>query len=107
MKTGEFFEFGGELTRAYWGTTLSVDLQLNLWKAMSKQGCDKVVDVCESHNIPALKLHLRMGYAEQGRVTHVYCLFGRFKFFRQSRYEGSRLAALRKTAPIPASAGVA
>lgn len=107
VNSGEFFEFGGELTRAYWGTTLSVDLQLNLWKAMSKQGCDKVVDVCESHNIPALKLHLRMGYAEQGRVTHVYCLFGRWKFFRQSRYQGSRLAALRKPATVAPSVGVA
>lgn len=107
VKPGEFFEFGGELTRAYWGTTLSVDLQLDLWKAMHAQGCDKVVDVCESHNIPALKLHLRMGYAEQGRVTHVYCLFGRWKFFRQSRYEGSRLAALRKPTVAPTPVGAA
>ena len=48
------------------------------------------------HNIPALKLHIRMGYHEQGRVTHVYCLFGRWKFFRETRYEGSRLDPLRK-----------
>ncbi|MDD0973745.1 GNAT family N-acetyltransferase [Pseudomonas fontis] len=107
VEPGEFFEFGGELTRAYWGTTLSVDLQLDLWKAMLAQGCDKVVDVCETHNIPALKLHLRMGYKEQGRVTHVYCLFGRWKFFRETRYSGSRLDALRKPAPSNAPATVA
>lgn len=106
VNQGEFFEFGGELTRAYWGTTLSVDLQLDLWKAMQNQGCDKVVDVCESHNIPALKLHLRMGYVEQGRVTHVYCLFGRWKFYRQSRYSGSRLDALRKPVTVAAPVGV-
>ncbi len=96
VKEGEFFEFGGELTRAYWGTTLSVDLQLNLWKAMQEQGCNKVVDVCEFHNIPALKLHLRMGYQEQGRIMNVYGLFGRWRFYRETRYSGSRLDALRK-----------
>ncbi|MBK4997775.1 N-acetyltransferase [Pseudomonas sp. S31] len=104
---GEFFEFGGELTRKYWGTELSVDLQLALWKAMAAQGCTKVVDVCEQHNIPALKLHLRMGYQEQGRIMNVYCLFGRWKFFRESRYSDSRLEPLRKptaeTAPAAAS----
>ncbi len=95
---GEFFEFGGELIRRYWGTRLSVDLQVALWQAMAAQGCTTVVDVCEQHNIPALKLHLRMGYQEQGRIMHVYCLFGRWKFFRESRYRDSRLAPLRKDA---------
>jgi RimJ/RimL family protein N-acetyltransferase len=96
VKPGEFFEFGGELTRSYWGTELSVDLQLELWKAMAAQGCDKVVDVCEFHNIPALKLHLRMGYTEQGRIMNVYTLFARWRFYRETRYSGSRLDALRK-----------
>ncbi|MGH8379960.1 N-acetyltransferase [Pseudomonas sp.] len=104
---GEFFEFGGEMIRKYWGTELSVDVQLELWKAMAAQGCDKVVDVCEQHNIPALKLHLRMGYKEQGRIMNLYCLFGRWKFFRETRYSESRLEPLRKpereTAPATVS----
>ncbi|MBV4459094.1 MULTISPECIES: GNAT family N-acetyltransferase [Pseudomonas] len=104
VKPGEFFEFGGELTRAYWGTELSVDLQLELWKAMAAQGCDKVVDVCEFHNIPALKLHLRMGYTEQGRIMNVYGLFGRWRFYRETRYSGSRLDALRKPSRPPVTA---
>lgn len=107
VEPGEFFEFGGELARPYWGTSLSVDLQLALWKAMADQGCDKVVDVCETHNIPALKLHLRMGYKEQGRVMHVYGLFGRWKFFRETRYSGSRLDALRKPASSSPTAKMA
>ncbi|MDF0732950.1 N-acetyltransferase [Pseudomonas entomophila] len=101
---GEFFEFGGELIRKYWGTELSVDLQLALWKAMAVQGCDKVVDVCEQHNVPALKLHLRMGYKEQGRIMNVYCLFGRWKFYRETRYTQSRLEPLRKPAAEGATA---
>ncbi|MGF6109113.1 N-acetyltransferase [Pseudomonas sp. ADAK2] len=104
VKPGEFFEFGGELTRAYWGTTLSVDLQLDLWKAMADQGCNKVVDVCEFHNIPALKLHIRMGYNEQGRIMNVYELFGRWRFYRETRYSGSRLDALRKPTRAPVAA---
>ncbi|MEO6678097.1 MAG: N-acetyltransferase [Pseudomonas sp.] len=104
VKPGEFFEFGGELTRAYWGTTLSVDLQLDLWKAMADQGCHTVVDVCEFHNIPALKLHIRMGYKEQGRIMNVYELFGRWRFYRETRYSGSRLDALRKPTPAPVAA---
>ena len=102
VRPGEFFEFGGEQIRAYWGTTLSVDLQLNLWQAMAAQGCNKVVDVCEYHNIPALKLHIRMGYKEQGRIMNVYTLFGRWRLYRETTYSGSRLDALRK----PASAAV-
>ena len=102
VRPGEFFEFGGEQIRAYWGTTLSVDLQLNLWQAMAAQGCNKVVDVCEYHNIPALKLHIRMGYKEQGRIMNIYTLFGRWRFYRETTYSGSRLDALRK----PASAAV-
>jgi hypothetical protein len=106
VKPGEFFEFGGELNRAYWGTELSVDLQLRLWKAMATKGCRKVVDVCESTNIPALKLHLRMGYTEQQRIMNIYTLFGRWRFYRETRYSGSRLEALRKNSrpPVPATA---
>jgi len=104
VKPGEFFEFGGELTRAYWGTELSVDLQLELWKAMAAQGCNKVVDVCEFHNIPALKLHLRMGYTEQQRIMNIYTLFGRWRFYRETRYSGSRLDALRKPSRPPVTA---
>ncbi|PWE43416.1 N-acetyltransferase [Pseudomonas prosekii] len=102
VRPGEFFEFGGEQIRAYWGTTLSVDLQLNLWQAMAAQGCNKVVDVCEYQNIPALKLHIRMGYKEQGRIMNVYTLFGRWRLYRETTYSGSRLDALSK----PASAAV-
>lgn len=104
VKPGEFFEFGGELARPYWGTKLSMDLQTELWKAMHAQGCNKVVDVCEWHNIPALKLHIRTGYDEQGRITNVYELFGRWRFFRETRYTGSRLATLRKPVREPATA---
>ena len=104
VKEGEFFEFGGEQIRAYWGSLLSVDFQLNLWKAMQAQGCNKVVDVCESHNIPALKLHIRMGYKEQGRIMNVYELFGRWRFYRETHYSESRLDALRKPAREPATA---
>jgi len=73
-----------------------MDVQVALWEAMAAQGCVKVVDVCETRNIPALKLHIRTGYHEQGRVTHVYGLFGRWRFYRESRYDCSRLEPLRK-----------
>ena len=96
VKDGEFFAFGGEMTRRYFGTALSVDGQICLWQAMQAQGCNKVVDVCEAHNIPALKAHIRMGYREQGRLRHVYGLFGRWRLFRESRYSGSRLDSLCK-----------
>ena len=97
VKPGEFFAFGGESIRRYLGTSASVDAQFEMWKAMQAQGCTKVVSVCETHNIPALKMHLRMGYQEQGRVTHVYGVFGgRWRWFRETRYSGSRLELLRK-----------
>ncbi|MFD2644335.1 GNAT family N-acetyltransferase [Pseudomonas japonica] len=98
---GDFFEFGGEMIPAYFGSSLSVDAQVNLWNAMRELGCSRVVDVVETHNVPALKLHLRMGYHEQGRVMHVYGLFGRWKLFRESRYESSRLLPLCKPRVAP------
>ncbi|CAB1401966.1 hypothetical protein [Pseudomonas fluorescens] len=107
VKPGEFFEFGGEMARAYWGTALSVDVQVRLWQAMAVQGCSKVVDVCDSSNIPALKLHLRMGYTEQQRIMNIYTLFGRWRFYRETRYSGSRLAALRKPSRPPVEATAA
>ena len=107
VKPGEFFEFGGEMARAYWGTELSVDVQVRLWKAMAEEGCSKVVDVCESNNIPALKLHLRMGYTEQQRIMNIYTLFGRWRFYRETRYSGSRLDALRKPSRPSVSATAA
>ncbi|MDD1954049.1 MULTISPECIES: N-acetyltransferase [Pseudomonas] len=107
VKEGEFFEFGGEMTPSYFGTRLSVDAQVNLWAAMQAQGCNKVVDVVETHNVPAMKLHLRMGYHEQGRVAHVYCLFGRWKFFRETTYSGSRLEQLRKPRAVKTAAAPA
>ncbi len=50
VKPGELFEFAGEMTRAYFGTRLSVDVQVALWEAMQAQRCDKMVDVCETRN---------------------------------------------------------
>lgn len=98
---GDFFEFGGEMIPAFFGSRLSVDAQVHLWNAMHAQGCTRVVDVVETHNVPALKLHVRMGYHEQGRAVHVYGLFGRWKLFRQSQYSGSRLAPLCEGRPAP------
>lgn len=106
VKPGEFFEFGGEMIRAYWGSQMSVDVQLDLWKTMLDKGCDRVVDVCDLANIPAVKLHLRMDYEERGQITHVYCLFGRWRFFRDSFYSGSLLDGFRKPAQ-PATAAAA
>jgi hypothetical protein len=48
-----------------------------------------------------------MDYQEQGRITHVYDLFGRFRFFRETYYSGSRLTALRKPAQSTATAAQA
>ncbi|WP_445576847.1 N-acetyltransferase domain-containing protein [Pseudomonas sp. E141] len=107
VKPGEFFEFGGEMIRAYWGSQLSVDVQLDLWKTMADKGSDKVVDVCDLQNIPAVKLHLRMDYRERGQITHVYCLFGRWRFFRDTFYRGSALGAFQKPVPPVASTAAA
>ena len=105
VKPGECFEFGAELYRDYWGTRLSVDFQLDLWKTMAEQGCSKVVDVLELRNIPAVKMHLRMDFQERGQITHMYCWFGRWRFFRDTFYTGSILDSFRKPAkPVSSTA---
>jgi hypothetical protein len=107
VNPGEFFQFGGEMIPLYFGSSLSVDAQFKIWDAMRVQGCNKVMDVCDTRNIQAMKMHLRMDYQEQGRITHVYDLFGRWRFFRETRYSGSRLTELRKPAQSTATAAQA
>ncbi|CAN7566885.1 N-acetyltransferase [Pseudomonas sp. FP1740] len=107
INPGEFFEFGGEMIPAYFGTSLSMDAQFKLWDAMRAKGCNKIVDVCDTRNIQAMKMHIRMDYQEQGRITHVYDLFGRWRFFRETYYTGSRLTALRKPEQRPVTAAQA
>lgn len=92
---GEYFQFGGEMIRRYFGSELSVTAQEDMWRLMHAKGYRSLVDVVETHNVAAMKMHVRMGYREQGRVTHIYGLFGRWKFSRQTRYQGARLDALR------------
>jgi hypothetical protein len=107
VNPGEFFQFGGEMIPLYFGSSLSVDAQFKIWDAMRVQGCNKVVDVCDTRNIQAMKMHLRMDYQEQGRITHVYDLFGRWRFFRETYYSGSRLTELRKPAQSAVTAAQA
>ncbi|WLI10481.1 MULTISPECIES: N-acetyltransferase [Pseudomonas] len=107
VNPGEFFEFGGEMIPQYFGSNLSVDAQFNLWNAMRAKGYNKIVDVCDTRNIQAMKMHIRMDYQEQGRITHVYDLFGRWRFFRETYYNGSRLTALRKPAQSAVTAAQA
>jgi RimJ/RimL family protein N-acetyltransferase len=107
INPGEFFEFGGEMIPQYFGTSLSMDAQFKLWDAMRAKGCNKIVDVCDTRNIQAMKMHIRMDYQEQGRITHVYDLFGRWRFFRETYYTGSRLTALRKPEQRPVTAAQA
>ncbi|ROM84759.1 N-acetyltransferase [Pseudomonas brassicacearum] len=105
IKPGEYFQFGGEMTRAYWGTQMSADVQQDMWRIMAEKGCTKMVDVCDLQNIPAIKMHIRMDFKERGQITHVYCLFGRWRFFRDTFYTGSVLDTFRKPAqPAPTAA---
>lgn len=107
IKPGEYFQFGGESIRAYWGSQVTADVQTDVWKVMADKGCDKMVDVCDLENTPAIKMHIRMEFQERGQITHVYRLFGRFRFFRDTFYTGSVLDPFRKPAQPVASTATA
>jgi RimJ/RimL family protein N-acetyltransferase len=107
INPGEYFQFGGEAIRKYWGTSISADMQLEVWKVMADKGCNTMVDVCDLQNTPAIKMHIRMGFQERGKITHVYRLFGRWRFFRDTFYRGSVLEAFRKPAQPVASTAAA
>ncbi|NER61770.1 N-acetyltransferase [Pseudomonas sp. MAFF212428] len=98
VQPGEFFQFAGEVDRAYFGTELSTRAQLDLWQTMLGKGCTRIVNVVALDNVQAVKMHLHLAYQEQGRITHVYKLFGRWSFARVSCYAGSRLAHLQPRA---------
>ncbi|MBV6289803.1 N-acetyltransferase [Pseudomonas aegrilactucae] len=98
VQPGDFFQFAGEVDRAYFGTTLSTQAQLELWETMLSKGCTRIVNVVALDNVQAVKMHLHLDYQEQGRITHVYKLFGRWSFSRVSCYAGSRLTHLQPRA---------
>ncbi|MCM2463827.1 N-acetyltransferase, partial [Pseudomonas sp. CG7] len=107
IKPGEYFQFGGEAIRQYWGTSISADMQLEVWKVMADQGCSTMVDVCDLQNIQAIKMHIRMGFQERGQITHLYRLFGLWRFLRNTSYAGTALDAFRKPAQPAASTSAA
>ncbi|MCO7505711.1 MULTISPECIES: GNAT family N-acetyltransferase [Pseudomonas] len=94
VQPGEYFQFAGEVERAYFGTGLSTRVQTELWEAMLAKGCTRIVVVVALDNAQAVKMHLHLDYHEQGRITHAYRFFGRWYFSRVTHYSGSRLAHL-------------
>lgn len=94
VQPGEFFQFAGEVTRAYLGTGLSTRAQQELWAAMLARGCTRIVNVVALDNPQPLRMHLHQGYQEQGRITHTNLLFGRWRICRMSQYSGARLEHL-------------
>ncbi|MBC3375109.1 N-acetyltransferase [Pseudomonas sp. SWRI92] len=107
VKPGEYFQFGGEAIRKYWGTSISADMQLEVWKVMAEHGCSTMVDVCDLQNIQAIKMHIRMGFQERGQITHLYRLLGHWRFLRNTSYTGTALDAFRKPAQPAASTSAA
>ena len=96
VKPGEYFQFGAEITRQYFGSSLTVDAQTALWQVMATRGFEKVVDICDGANVQALKMHMRLGY--QDRAYHACLRPVRALAFlpRNNATGGSRLEALRK-----------
>lgn len=94
VQPGEYFQFAGEVERAYFGTGLSTQVQTDLWATMLAKGCTRIVLVVALDNVQAVKMHLHLNYLEQGRITHAYKLFGRWRFSRVTHYHGSHLAHL-------------
>lgn len=107
IKPGEYFQFGGEAIREYWGSSISADMQLEVWKVMADHGCNTMVDVCDLQNIQAIKMHIRMGFQERGQITHLYRLLGRWRFLRNTSYTGTVLDAFRKPAQPATSTSAA
>jgi len=107
VQPGEYFQFAGEVERAYFGTGLSTRVQTDLWAAMVAKGCTRIVVVVALDNVQAVKMHLHLNYHEQGRITHAYKLFGRWHFSRVSHYSGSRLAHLAPRAKRAAASQTA
>ena len=105
VKPGEYFQFGAEIIPAYFGSKMTADVQQEMWRIMADKGCSKMVDVCDLQNIQSVKMHIRMDFQERGQITHVYCLFGRWRYFRDTLYSGSLLDAFRKpTQPVASTA---
>ncbi|MDR0735654.1 MAG: hypothetical protein LBF51_02275 [Zoogloeaceae bacterium] len=97
LPPGHMYQFAGEVAEPYRNT----GVPLRYLRALCEQGhhelgCHVVRSLMDTRNLPALAMHMHMGFRETGEATHVYTLFGFLHFTHICAYREPRFSSLRK-----------
>jgi RimJ/RimL family protein N-acetyltransferase len=97
LPPGHMYQFAGEVAEPYRNT----GIPLRYLRALCEQGqhelgCHVVRALADVRNLPAITMHMHMGFRETGEATHVYTLFGVLRFMRIRAYREPRFPSLRK-----------
>lgn len=90
------YQFAGECAEPFRGSGIAALAQKLTWDDYRARGFKNTRAVVNLRNIPALKIHVRLGFEEVGESIHVYCLFRCLHFHRREFYKQPRLLHLRK-----------
>ncbi len=101
LPPGRIYQFAGEVAPPYRGSGMAVLLQRDPWKAFLEEGFSHTRAVVNMNNMPALQMHVKLGFEEVGESIHLYRLFNCLNFHRFRRYDGKRLENLRKSRHSP------
>jgi ribosomal protein S18 acetylase RimI-like enzyme len=102
VNPGDAYLFALEIASEHRGSALFFGGQDLVWQLLQQRGYHRALAVVDVRNQLMLSLIERLGFCADGRIVHVYTLFGWLRFSRQTRASGACRTALRRRRYAPA-----
>ncbi|MDR2625388.1 MAG: hypothetical protein LBC37_03570 [Zoogloeaceae bacterium] len=97
LPPGHMYQFAGEVAEPYRNTGMPLRYLRGLCEqGYHELGCHVARSLVDARNLPAVLLHMHMGFRETGEATHVYTLFRFLHFTRICAYREPRFASWQK-----------
>ncbi|MDR1888044.1 MAG: hypothetical protein LBQ81_01440 [Zoogloeaceae bacterium] len=96
LPPGCMYQFAGEIAPPWRGVGLPLLGMCIACEEFPQLGYHAVRSLVDTSNLPALTLHIRLGFREIGEVTHAYRLLRFLHFSRTRPYHEPRFLHLRK-----------
>ena len=85
------YQFAGDLSKERRATSLLIQSLQRIWDEYCAQGYKTSRTLVSENNSMSIKVHLRLGYQEVGKLIHVYRFFYFISFHKFEYYSGSKL----------------
>jgi len=92
------YQFAGEVAKDKRGGRLTVLTQQKAWNDYYKKGFKTARALVNSVNSPALRMHIKLGFTETGKLIHIYRFFSIYTYVKYENYSGSKLKITNKQA---------